>query len=513
MRYSRAYHVAVSIAAIGVAAVGTAQTPTAPRSDTSKTNGPPIRRITTAAAVSTEPLGAVTSVIELRDGRVLVNDGTRRRLLLMDTTLSKVEVVLDSVAESANTYGVRAGTLIPYHADSVLFVDPASYAMIVLDPGGKPVRVRSVWRAEDLYMFTAPNGFYGYPATDSRGRIVYRVFARAAPPKVAPPPGVPYFPPDPDSAFVVAMDLDSRKLDTLGSIRIPKTLNTIKQTQEGYFTFSSAINPMPSTDDWAVLTDGTVALVRGRDYRVDYLHADGTWTSSQKLPFDWQRMGEDDKQKLVDSVKTANERANATVYIGAMIRWANMFERPYPRGFAVPDGYVPPNGFLKSWKLPGNVKFPANYIYGCEPGVEPTILPPTPGGPPPVPIPGMPPGTPPGIPSCIPMPMMITGGIVPSPPQPRETAVLPASDIPDYRPPFASGAVRADAEGNLWVRTTPMKPIPGGPVYDIISHDGELVDRLQLPFGYTVVGFGKGKVVYVSMRDAKGVHLARVRLR
>ena len=270
--------VAVLFASMCVSSAAGAQTPAPAKPDSTKMNGPPIRRITTAAAVSTEPLGAVTSVIELRDSRVLVNDGNRRRLLLMDTTLTKVEVVLDSIAETANTYGTRAGTLIPYHGDSVLFIDPASYAMIVLDPQGKPARVRSVWRAEDLYMFTAPNGSYGYPATDSRGRIVYRVFARDAPPKVAPPPGVPYFPPDPDSAFIVAMDLDSRKLDTLGSIRIPKTLNTIKQTQEGYFSFSSAINPMPSTDEWAVLTDGTVALVRGRDYRVDYLHSDGKWT-------------------------------------------------------------------------------------------------------------------------------------------------------------------------------------------------------------------------------------------
>jgi hypothetical protein len=455
----------------------------------------------------------VTSAFELRDGRVLVNDGTRRRLLLMDTTLSKVEVVLDSIAEIANTYGTRPGTLIPYRGDSTLFIDPASYAMIVLDPNGKIARVRSVWRAQDLFLFTAQNGAYGYPATDLKGRVVYRIPAQPAPPKVAPPPGVPYFPPDPDSAFVVAIDIDSRKLDTLGSIRIPKTLNTIKQSQEGFFTFTFAINPMPSTDEWAVLSDGTVALVRGRDYRIDYLNGDGTWRSSQKLPFDWQRMTEEDKERLVDSVKTANVRANAISYVGAMIRWANMFNRPYPKGFAVPDGYVPPNGFLKSWKLPENIKLPASYIYGCEPGVEPTIMPPPPGAPPAAPIPGMPPGTPPGIPSCIPSPIMLTGGIVPSPPQPREVAVLPASDIPDYRPPFATGAVRADAEGNLWIRTTPMKPIPGGPVYDIVSHDGELVDRLQLPPGYTVVGFGKGKIVYVSMRDAKGIHLARVRLR
>ena len=512
MTYSLAYRIPTVLAAICFAVPGRAQNASPPRPDTSKANGPPIRRITTAAAVSAEPLGAINSVIELRDGRVLVNDGTRRRLLVMDTTLTKVEVVLDSISEVANTYGTRAGTLIPYHGDSVLFIDPTSYAMIVLDPAAKIARVRSVWRAQDLYLFTSPNNFYGYPATDAKGRIVYRIFAQPAPPKVAPPPGVPYFPPDPDSAFIVAMDVDTRKLDTLGAIRIPKTLNTIKQTQEGFFSFSSAINPMPSTDEWAVLSDGTVAFVRGRDYRIDYLHGDGTMTSSPKIPFDWQRMTEEDKEKLVDSVKTANVKAAAGTYVGAMIRWVNMFNRPYPRGFTVPDGYVPPNGFLKSWKLPANVKLPASYIYGCEPGVEPTINPPPPGVPA-TPIPGMPPGTPPGIPSCIPSPIMMTGGLVPNPPQMREVAVLPASDLPDYRPPFATGAVRADAEGNLWIRTIPTKPIPGGPVYDIVNHEGELADRLQLPPGYTVVGFGKGKVVYVSMRDAKGIHLARVRLR
>jgi sugar lactone lactonase YvrE len=73
--------------------------------------------------------------------------------------------------------------------------------------------------------------------------------------------------------------------------------------------------------------------------------------------------------------------------------------------------------------------------------------------------------------------------------------------------------VRADADGNLWIRSIPAKPIPGGPVYDIVSRKGELLSRLQLPPGYTLLGFGKDRVVYLSMRDANGIHLARVRLR
>ena len=87
------------------------------------------------------------------------------------------------------------------------------------------------------------------------------------------------------------------------------------------------------------------------------------------------------------------------------------------------------------------------------------------------------------------------------------------SDLPDYRPPFSNGSVRADADGNVWIRTTPPKPVPGGAVWDVVSRDGGLVDRLQLPPGYSIAGFGKGKVVYLAMRDPSGIKLARVLLR
>lgn len=73
--------------------------------------------------------------------------------------------------------------------------------------------------------------------------------------------------------------------------------------------------------------------------------------------------------------------------------------------------------------------------------------------------------------------------------------------------------MRADGDGNLRIRTMPMRPVPGGTVYDIVSQKGALVDRVQLPTGYTLVGFGAGRVVYLSVRDATGLHLARVQLR
>jgi hypothetical protein len=519
---------AVLVPAAARAQVATPPAPPAPAAATAPTTlalpGPPVRRIATASALSTEPLGSIVSVRELPDGRVLLNDGTRRRLLLMDTTLRTTAVVLDSLTEVANTYGTRQGTLIPYRGDSTAFVDPASLAVIVLDAAGQVTRVRSVWRVQDLPWLSG--GFYGWPATDARGRIVYRVPARPAPPAVAPPRDVPYFPPEPDSAFIVAIDPDSRKLDTLAAIRIPKQVMNVRANPQGGFNFTPTINPMPSTDEWAVLADGTLAVVRALDYRVEYLDTRaGTWTSGPKLPYPWQRMTDDDKQRLLDSVRTAQQRSQLTSFVSSMIRWANQYRKPYPPGFTIPADYRIPNGLSRGWVLPAGATFPANYIYACAPGEEPTMRPAPgaapgaaatppatapPAGAPPAGV--TPPGPPSGTPSCIPGPVMQTGGQAPPPPTMREVAVVRPSELPDYRPPITSGAVRADADGNLWIRPVPPTPTPGGAVYDVVSREGKLVDRLQLPPGYSLVGFGRGRVVYLSMRDASGIHLARVRL-
>lgn len=476
--------------------------------------GPAIRRISTASAVSTEQLGSITGVRQMRDGRVLLNDGSRRRLLLLDTTLKVVDVVLDSLSESAGYYGTRAGALLPYKGDTTLFLDPASYAMLVIDPAGKIARVRSVPRVQDAFQLVGTGN--GIPGLDVQGRLVYRMYAEAAPPKVAPPPGTPWFPQDPDSAFVVGIDVDSRKVDTLGVIRIPKTENSVRISPTGGFNFTNVTNPLPSTDEWAVLPDGVIAFVRGRDYRVEYRGADGKVTSSAKLPYPWQRLNEEEKQALVDSVRQSQQRQAMSGYVTSIIRWVNQYGNDYPKDLEVPKDFTIQQGLQKTWKLPPGLSFPTKYIFACAPGEEPTMIQPEGGAPPVAPAPNAPPGPPgalTGTPSCIPGPVTVPGGNSPPMPQLRTQGVMAPEELPDYRPPFPTNAVRSDGDGRLWVRINTPKPIPGGPIYDIISRTGELVDRLQIPQGYALSGFGAGSIVYLTMRDDKGIHLARVRWR
>ena len=72
------------------------------------------------------------------------------------------------------------------------------------------------------------------------------------------------------------------------------------------------------------------------------------------------------------------------------------------------------------------------------------------------------------------------------------------------------GAVRADTEGNLWVRTT--APTDGGAIYYVINGKGQLVDRVKLPYGRVIAGFAEG-IVYMGVEDDAGVRLERAKVR
>ena len=51
------------------------------------------------------------------------------------------------------------------------------------------------------------------------------------------------------------------------------------------------------------LKAGSIALVRAHDYHIDWINADGTTASTPKMPYDWRRLTDADKQAKVDSAK------------------------------------------------------------------------------------------------------------------------------------------------------------------------------------------------------------------
>ena len=121
---------------------------------------------------------------------------------------------------------------------------------------------------------------------------------------------------------------------------------------------------------------------------------------------------------------------------------------------------------------------------------------------------------------CVMMRMEISGGPggaagpvrAPTMTQPKLSVVSP-SELPDYQPAFQAMSARADASGNIWIRTIPTKPQPAGTAYDVINAKGEVVERVLVPEKRTIIGFGPDNVVYlVAIEDGK-ISLERARVK
>jgi hypothetical protein len=412
---------------------------------------PAIRQLGPVLATSSESFANTVTVRPISGGKVLVNDAAKRRVLLFDSTLSSFTVVADSTPATANAYSGRFANLIPYRGDSTLFVDAQSLSMLVIEPAGKIGRVMSVPRADDVGSLAGPVG--GAIGFDRSGRLVYRAFPRIQ--RRMPSADGHFVPPEmPDTAPVVRIDLATRQLDTVGFIKVPRPSMQMSRDADGRMQMSMTINPLPVVDEWAVLSDGSIAFVRGRDYHIDWLNPDGTRSSSPKMPFDWQRLTDEDKVAFIDSVKAARERMG----VGGVAQMV-MGGGPPAAGSAAP----PPGG---------GDRVQVAIVQG--------------GGAPPA---G---GTPTRSQQM----------------QPRVNFVAP-SELPDYKPPFFANSVRADMEGNLWIRTIPTKTNAGGPVYDVVNRQSGLVERVQVPAGRTIVGFGPGGEVYLVARSENATVLER----
>src|SRR5437762_1388071 len=136
------------------------------------------RRLGPTVAGSKELLGGVWGVRQLRDGRVLVNDPVKRRLVVFDSALSTMTVLADSTSGGANSHGASAGALIAY-GDSTLFVEATALSFLVIGPDGTIGRVMSAPRTSDVNFLVSPSN--GVPGIDEKGRLVYRGVARPGP--------------------------------------------------------------------------------------------------------------------------------------------------------------------------------------------------------------------------------------------------------------------------------------------------------------------------------------------
>jgi hypothetical protein len=359
-------------------------------------------------ATSVEPVSDASWIRTLDDGRVLVNDPRRRGVLLFDSTLQRAVVIADTTSATANAYGAGLIGMMRFTGDSSLLEDQITGAFLVMGANGKVARIIAMPGNARLLMppvGNAPRFF------DQSSHLVF-----AAPPTIFLSLLAREFVGDtlmrgPDSSAILRRDIVTRRIDTIAMLKAPRIRQAVTRRVNGG-SGRAAFNPIPSSDDWTVLNDGTLAVIRVSDYHVDWIRPDGRMTSGPVIPTRSARLTDSMKVAIIDSVRSNDLRA----------------------GIGRDDAAMP---------------LAQRRVY-----VEP-------------------------------------------------------ADLPDYRPPFLSGFTRGDAEGNLWVRANTAD---GAAVYEVINRKGVMIDRVQVPGGSTIVGFGPG-VMYLLSHTSAGTRLSKAAIK
>ncbi len=284
------------------------------------------------------PLGAIIAkapitfdtLINVRgfsDGRVLVNDPIGLRLLTLDPTFSKVTIWSDTTGATKYNYGTQIAVMMPVAGDSSVMLEQRSNSLVMIDPQGTFGRVYALPKTSDAPA-VALSTMYGGAGIDPQGRLVH--FGR---PNPIANPQLPCTPTKPamtaDSVPLVRANFESRQIDTIAQLRFSYITGDIIEnpSQKGCWQWRQKADVLPYYgDQWMLLADGTVAIVRQLDYHMDWIAPDGTKTSSPKMPFDWRPIPVEEKQRMMDSVAKIMDSVAAA--------------RPIPPG--APPGFKPP---------------------------------------------------------------------------------------------------------------------------------------------------------------------------
>jgi hypothetical protein len=256
-----------------------------------------------AASKTQMTLGSILDVRDVGGGRVLVNDGLQRRMLLMDSSLKVLSVPIDSAPGNANSYGPRAVPVVRYIGDSLLTSDMNARTMLVMSPSGQVVRAIAQ-PLEDFPVILPNHG----AAFDTKGRMVFQGFPKQNFEAVRAMSDAQRVAQKGDSTPILRADLNTRRIDTVASLQWGGTTKLMGRATEGG-PIRYSVFPIETVDNWALLSDGSLAIVRGQDYHIDWIDADGTKHSTTKLPYDWRRLTDEDKQKLIDSTRTASSES------------------------------------------------------------------------------------------------------------------------------------------------------------------------------------------------------------
>ena len=238
-----------------------------------------------------EGFGLLSTVRELADGRVMVADPLGQILGILDMASGSMEI-LGKEGPGPDEYR-QPDAVFELPGDSTLLVDLGNSRLTVIDPEGTFARTMPLTRGSP-----GRRGLGGLQiliprAVDERGRIYYQ------------PPS---FGAAGDSASVTRFDPVTDASDVLAKVKPAG----IRRTGSGD-NVQIRQEQMSPRDDWAVGSDGSIALVRSDGYYVQIVHTDGRVATGPKVEHRLLRPRDADKLAYLEATRAAGLSISAEV--------------------------------------------------------------------------------------------------------------------------------------------------------------------------------------------------------
>lgn len=255
-----------------------------------------------------EPFTAISGIRELKDGRIIVADARDKTLQLIDLR-SGVTSKIGREGSGPGEYALPM-RLIALPGDSSAVFDAANQRYLTIHPDGRagrdfrleaataPPAAGGGGRAEGpgrgmMMMFSPPRG------VDARGNIYYEGPSISFTPEGGPQPA--------DSAPVMRFDRGVRRIDTVAFVRLAKGNANVSGGRGNMSIRIGGANPLVPRDDWVVLPDGRVAVVRSPEYRVDFFSSLTRRTTGPTVAYDKIRV-DDAVKKMIEDQRARNSR-------------------------------------------------------------------------------------------------------------------------------------------------------------------------------------------------------------
>ncbi|MCU0636680.1 MAG: hypothetical protein MUE41_17550, partial [Gemmatimonadaceae bacterium] len=223
----------------------------------------PVRPLPKPDAEFAEPFSQLIGLRELRDGRVVAADLRDKTVQVIDFTANAARAV-GREGSGPNEFGLPM-RVVALAADTTAIFDPMNGRFFVVRPDGSPGGTFSA--AGGDVTTRSPNGgavrvggMSPPQGTDARGRMYFK-----GAPFVVGPDG----PTQADSSPIFRVDRATGKTDTLGYAWNGEQASVSGNARE--MRVMIGIKPYAASDEWTVLPDGRVAIVRARQKRVDVL--------------------------------------------------------------------------------------------------------------------------------------------------------------------------------------------------------------------------------------------------